>query len=132
MACFIVPMGVAVGTTVAQKVMEKREKEVVEEKAEKGRLSWSRKLSWLNKLLWGGVILLAIEHIWHGEVVPWPPFLTAMENPAEIPVMLYEMATIGVAMAVVVVAIWAVMVIIAERREKAVPKRKTEGLPTGS
>ncbi len=132
MACFLVPMGVAIGTSVAQKVLEKREKKVGEEKAEKGRLSWSRKLSWLNKLLWGGVILLAIEHIWHGEGAPWLPFLTAMENPAEVPVMLHEMATIGVAMAVVVIAIWAIMVMIAERRGKAIPKRKAEELPTGS
>lgn len=133
MACFLVPMGVAIGTSVAQKVVEKREKKVGEEKAEKGRLSWSRRLSWLNKLLWGGVILLAIEHIWHGEVVPWPPFLTAMENPAEVPVMLHEMATIGVAMTVVVTGIWAIMVMIAGRREKAMPEeRKAEQLPTGS
>ena len=132
MACFIVPAGVAIGTSVVQKVMENKEKKVGEEGTTKTGLSWSRKLSWLNKLLWGGVILLAIEHIWHGEVVPWPPFLTAMENPAEIPAMLYEMATIGVAMVVVVVAIWAIMVIIAERREKAIPKKKAEELPTRS
>ena len=129
MACFLVPMGVAIGTSVAQKVVEKREKKVGKEKAEKGRLSWSRRLSWLNKLLWGGVILLAIEHIWHGEVVPFAPFLTAMKNPADIPVMLHEMATIGGAMAGAVIVAWAIMVMIAEQREKAkaIPEeRKTE------
>jgi hypothetical protein len=126
-------MGVAIGTSVAQKVVEKREKKLGEEKAEKGGLSWSRRLSWLNKLLWGGVILLAVEHIWHGEVVPWPPFLTAMKNPAEIPAMLHEMATIGVAMAVVVTVVWAIMVVIAERREKAIAEeRKAEQVPIGS
>ena len=36
------------------------------------------KLWILNALLWGGVILLVLEHVWHHEVVPWPPFLTAM------------------------------------------------------
>ena len=133
MACFLVPMGVAIGTSVAQKVVEKREKKVGKGKAKKRRLSWNRRLSWLNKLLWGGVILLAIEHIWHGEVVPWPPFLTAMTNSAEIPTMLHEMATIGVAMTVVVTAVWAIMVMIAERREKvkAIPdERKAEVLST--
>ncbi len=64
-------------------------------------------------MLWGGVILLAIEHIWHGEVVPWPPFLTAMENPADIPTMLHEMATIGVSMAVIITLTWIVMVALA-------------------
>ena len=133
MACFLVPMGVAIGTSVARKVVEKREMKVGEEKAEKGRLSWSRRLSWLNTLLWGGVILLAIEHIWHGEVVPWPPFLTAMENPAEVPAMLHEMATIGGAMAGAAIAVWAIMVVIAERREKAIAEeRKAEQVPIGS
>lgn len=131
MACFLVPMGVAIGTSVAQKAVEKREKKVGKEKVEKGGLSWSRRLSWLNKLLWGGVILLAIEHIWHGEVVPWPPFLTAMENPANIPVMLHEMATVGGAMTGAVTAVWAIMVMIAERREKAIAQeRKAEELPS--
>lgn len=133
MACFLVPMGVAIGTSVAEKVVARREKKAGEKMTEKGGLSWSRRLSWLNKLLWGGVILLAIEHIWHGEVVPWPPFLTAMENPAEIPSVLYEMATIGGAMTIVVTAIWAIMVIIAERRERVIPKEKrAEELPTGT
>ena len=64
------------------------------------------KLGLLNAMLWGGTILLALEHIWHGEVVPWPPFLTAMSNPADIPVMLHEIATVGSAMTVVTLAVW--------------------------
>ena len=107
MACFLAPMAEAIGTSIVQKTVSK-------EKAER----W--KLGWLNKLLWGGVVLLAVEHIWHGEVVPWPPFLTAMENPEEIPVMLKEIAVIGVPMAVFVTIVWAVMVAVARRREKAV------------
>ena len=69
-------------------------------------LAQKLKLSILNALLWGGVILLAIEHVWHGEVTPWPPFLTAMATPADIPIMLSEMATIGTSMAVVVSLTW--------------------------
>lgn len=42
---------------------------------------------------------------WHGEVAPRPPFLTAMQTPDEIPVMLGEMATIGVGMAVLVTVV---------------------------
>ena len=100
MACFIVPGTEAVVTTIMQKVVSK-------ERAEK----W--KLSWLNTMLWGGVIVLAVEHIWHGEVVPWPPFLTAMGNPADVGPMLYEMATIGTVMAVVVTLAWIVLVVLA-------------------
>jgi len=66
----------------------------------------------------GGTILLAIEHVWHGEVVPWPPFLTAMENPADIPEMLHEMATVGGTMAGVITAVWGILVLVARRRER--------------
>jgi hypothetical protein len=124
MACFLVPAGEAIVTTVVQKVVQKREK-TGEEKAKKTGLTWSRRLSWLNKMLWGGTILLALEHIWHGEVVPWPPFLTAMETPSEVAPMLHEMATFGVAMALAVTAVWGIMILVAELKAKAaMPKVK--------
>ena len=125
MACFLVPMGEAIVTTVVQKVVENKEKKVGGETKITG-VSWSRRLSWLNKLLWGGVILLALEHIWHGEVVPWPPFLTAMENPADVAPMLHEMATFGVAMAIIVTVVWAIIVMVAELKAKAMPEAKVK------
>ena len=131
MACFLVPAGVAIGTTVAQKVVENKEKKVGGEGTTKTGLSWSRKLSWLNKLLWGGTILLALEHVWHGEVVPWPPFLTAMENPAEVAPMLHEMATIGVGMAIFVTIVWAIIVMIVELKAKAMPEAKVKPISGG-
>ena len=97
MACFIVPGAEAVATSIVHKVIGK-------ERAEKLRLKW------LNTMLWGGFIILAIEHIWHGEVVPWPPFLTAMRSPSETAVMLKEMATHGIAMALAITIAWAIMV----------------------
>jgi hypothetical protein len=78
------------------------------------------KLGLLNALLWGGVILLAIEHVWHGEVTPWPPFLTAMANPKEIPIMLHEMATIGTAMSTVVAFTWAATLTITKLMPKII------------
>jgi hypothetical protein len=81
-------------------------------------VKWSRKLSWLSNLLWGGVFLLAIEHVWHGEVVPWPPFLTAMNNPADIAPMLHEIATVGIGMAALVTAVWGAMVLAAHKKAK--------------
>jgi hypothetical protein len=127
MACFLVPVGEAVVTTVVQKVVEKREKKAVGQGEKKvseiGTAStgvkWSQRLGWLNKMLWGGAMLLALEHVWHGEVVPWPPFLTAMETPGEVGPMLHEMATYGVTMAVVVTVVWAIIVAITELRAKA-------------
>ena len=58
-------------------------------------------------MLWGGVILLAFEHLWHGEVVPFFPFLTAMSDAASTAEMLREMATVGVAMGVLITLVWA-------------------------
>ncbi|MCD6170941.1 MAG: hypothetical protein J7J36_00765 [Thermoplasmata archaeon] len=112
MACFLVPGSEAVVTTLLQKVVGK-------EKAEK----W--KLNWLNTMLWGGFILLAIEHVWHGEVVPWPPFLTAMKNPADTAAMLHEMATAGLAMAIVVTITWAIMVLVASILPKKIAGEAT-------
>ena len=121
MACFLAPAALAVATTVAQKVVERKEKEAgsVGETVSRSGGKWTQRLRWLNTMLWGGVILLALEHVWHGEVVPWPPFLTAMETPGEVGPMLHELATYGVTMAVVVTAVWAVMVVVAELRAKA-------------
>ena len=120
MACFLVPMGEAIVTTVVQKVIEKKEKNVTRaEGTTKTGLTWSRKLSWLNKMLWGGTALLGLEHLWHGEVVLSPPFLTAMKNPANIAPMLREAATVGVAMALFVTVIWAILILVVELKNKA-------------
>jgi hypothetical protein len=78
-------------------------------------LDWVHKLEWLNRMLWGGVLLLGIEHVWHGEITFWPPFLTAMQNPAETELMLHEMATVGVVMALFVTIVWFIGTVIADR-----------------
>jgi hypothetical protein len=131
MACFLVPAGEAIVTTVVQKVAEKRERKDGGEKAKKTGLTWSRRLSWLNKMLWGGTILLALEHVWHGEVVPWPPFLTAMANPADIAPMLHEMVVFGGAMVVAITAIWGIMILVAELKTKAMPAVKASPVSGG-
>ena len=69
-----------------------------------------RKLGMLSKMLWGGSALLAFEHIWHREIVPYFPFLTAMGNPNDAYEMLREMSTVGVTMALAVTAVWGVIV----------------------
>lgn len=116
MACFIVPGTEAIVTTAITKVVEKKEKK--EEKV----LPFSRKLRWLNNMLWGGTALLAFEHVWHGEVTPFFPFLTAAGNAQDAVQMLHEMATAGVGMAVVVTAVWVGMVAIASGVEKKAAK----------
>ena len=124
MACFIVPAAEAVITTVAEKVIKSKEKtEEVKVSlsegsvAKKTKIPFSTKLGWLNKLLWGGSALLAFEHIWHGEVVPFFPFLTAVKS-GETAEMLAEMGSAGVLMAVIVTAAWAGMLAVSSVIEK--------------
>ena len=131
MACFLVPMTEAIVTTVAKKVIEKKEQKAGAEKvtSEAGftmeKTPFSKKLGWLNKLLWGGSALLAFEHVWHGEVVPFFPFLTAAADPEEASVMLHEMATVGVSMAALVTLVWVGMLLVS----KALEKKALKALP---
>lgn len=126
MACFLVPASEAVVTTIAQKIVESREKKgIAKEESpvnEIPKVKFSEKLSWLNRMLWGGSALLAFEHVWHGEVNPVFPFLTAVQN-GETADMLAEMGTAGVGMAVLVTLIWGTMVVashaIENRKDKA-------------
>ncbi len=98
MACFVAPMSVAIVTTIFRK-----------------KIPETLKIGWLNIMLWGGVIMLAVEHIAHQEVVMYPPFLTAMNNPADIPAMLQEMATVGGTMTIAILLTWIVMVVLASK-----------------
>ncbi|WP_407425122.1 hypothetical protein [Treponema sp.] len=98
MACFLVPLTEGIILSAAKKIAFKKNADSV----------IKAKLGHLENMLYGGSFLLAIEHIYHGEVVLYPPFLTAMKNPEDIPEMLHEMATVGFSMALVVTAVWAV------------------------
>jgi hypothetical protein len=120
MACFVAPAGVAVVATIVQQVVKKKEgtTRYVDGELQKCVGKWTRRLRWLNTMLWGGVVLLCLEHIWHGEVVPWPPFLTAMNTPGDVGPMLHEIATYGSTMAVVILAAWGIMIGIAEVLER--------------
>lgn len=124
MACFLVPATEAVITTVISKVSSAKEKKqdlshIEAPQTEKKSFGFGKKLKWLNGMLWGGSALLAFEHVWHGEVTPFFPFLTAASNPADAADMLHEMATSGVAMALLVTLVWVGMVVVSgliERR----------------
>jgi hypothetical protein len=120
MACFLAPAGEAIVTTIIQKVVENREKKAGGSKSVRTPGKWSQRLGWLNKMLWGGSLLLALEHVWHGEIIASPPFLSAMQNPEDTATMLHEIATFGVAMAVVITVIWGIMVWVAEVKSRHV------------
>ncbi len=117
MACFLVSGAEAVVVKAVEKAEEKKElKGVAADGASDAvkRVPLSRKLKWLCNMLTGGAVLLAFEHMWHGEVVPWFPFLTAMYNAEDTAEMLHEMATVGVAMAVLITVVWIGMCVAAD------------------
>ena len=91
------------GAVVDDETVEKRE-----------RIPFSSKMRWLNGLLWGGSGLLAFEHLWHGEVTPFFPFLTAMKNKDDMMEMFKEMATVGVCMALLITFVWIVVCVVAD------------------
>lgn len=127
MACFLVPTAEAVVVTAAAQVVRARERKKTEASGEETRsttIPVSQKLRWLYSLLWGGALLLAFEHLWHGEVTPWFPFLTAAKDPAEAAVMLSEMSTVGVTMAVLVTVVWIGMVLVSNLLVKRNPANR--------
>ena len=112
MACFTITAAEAVVVSAAQITTYLLEKKGVikYEPNEDGtaKVKWSKKLGILNGMLWGGSFLLALEHIFHGEVAMYPPFLTAMEDAESTAEMFHEMGTVGVGMALAITAIWGV------------------------
>ncbi len=117
MACFLVPAAEAVVTTVVKKAADKKAEKTGKEVSN----MFIERLGTLNTMLWGGSGLLAFEHIWHGELTPFFPFLTNAADPANAYEMIMEMSTAGVGMAVLVTGVWAAMVAAAKVLEKDLP-----------
>ncbi|MBQ4480511.1 MAG: hypothetical protein II943_07725 [Victivallales bacterium] len=116
MACFIVPLAESVIATGVKSMLKRRQaKEQGTEAAESGLV---KKLGWLQKLGFGGSALLAIEHIYHGEITFVPPFLTAMNSPETTQEMLHEMFTVGTSMALLITVVWGAMCAVAHVLEK--------------
>ena len=134
MACFTVPAAEAIITTIAGRIIKSKEKhqtiDASKNVSEAPKIALSTKIGWLNKMLWGGSALLAFEHVWHGEVVPFFPFLTAVEN-GEAMEMLHEMATAGVSMALIVTAVWGIMIGVVSIFEKHADKPSAAGSLAG-
>lgn len=109
MACFTVPLAEAVVITAAEKIFLRKNADSFASQSKSLKIeSLREKIRILEKMLYGGSFLLAAEHLYHGEISFVPPFLTAMKTPSEIPVMLHEMATVGVGMAVAVTVVWGI------------------------
>jgi hypothetical protein len=94
MACFITPLTIGLILVIIRKLWRSVEK---------------YRLDILIYLMLGGALVLAVEHIWHGELVPWPPFLTAMQNPEDIPVVINEITRVGGTMTLAVTGAWLLL-----------------------
>ena len=108
MACFTVPLATAVVTGAAKNALPKSARSN----------PFVAKLGWLGKMMFGGSFLLAIEHIYHGEIIFTPPFLTAVKD-GETAGMLHEMATRGVAMTLLIGVVWVAMVAVSTWTERS-------------
>ena len=136
MACFLVSAAAGVGVAAAKYIVRHHEKKnelkVSEPKEYKfgSEVKWSKKLAYLELALFGGSFVLAGEHMIHGEVVPFPPFLTAMSSPADTAEMLHEIGTTGVLMFGLLVAAWAIGVFVIDlikyRKHKKAATAKLE------
>lgn len=100
MACFLVPLAEGIAVTTVEKLAFHSKKNTDEVRGIK------EKIGILKKMLYGGSILLAVEHIYHGELSFVPPFLTAMKSPEGTSAMFHEMMTSGVSMALLVTTAW--------------------------
>jgi hypothetical protein len=98
MACFAAPLALGAATFISRK-----------------RFPEGWRVGWLNAMLLGGSAALAVEHAAHGELVPWPPFLTAAAGPGGAAAVMQEILTVGAPMALAVVLAWAALVAVSSR-----------------
>uniref|UniRef100_A0A7J3ZKQ3 Uncharacterized protein n=1 Tax=Fervidicoccus fontis TaxID=683846 RepID=A0A7J3ZKQ3_9CREN len=109
MACFVMPLLVGVVLAIIRRLWRG---------AERSRLDM------LVYLMLGGALVLAAEHVWHGEVVPWPPFLTAMKSPQAISVLVNEVVRVGGTMTLAVTGAWLSLLGLARRLQAGVEPPK--------
>jgi hypothetical protein len=109
MACFVAPAGVAIVTTICGKKIPKK-----------------YHINWLNRLLWIVSAGLILEHAVNGEIVPYFPFLTALNNAKDTSVMIHEIFTTGLAILMACVAAWVIMVATASGLKKAQARQKSD------
>ena len=104
MCCFIVPLVEAIATTACRKTISQP------------RTVLGRHLSDLEKMLWGGSLMLIVDHVINGELTWRFPFFTALDSAGGGAVMLREMLTVGVPMALILTAAWVLYAYLKERR----------------
>jgi hypothetical protein len=109
MCCFLVPLAQAVVVSAYRKTHTA----AVNDPAS-GMLL--RRLPDLEKMLWGGTLMLIVDHVINGELTWRFPFFTALGQTGGGEVMLREVLTVGVPMALALTLVWAVWAALKERR----------------
>jgi hypothetical protein len=66
-------------------------------------------------MLFGGVLMLIVDHLHSGELVPYPPFLTA-----GIDSIATEVFEVGVPMTMIVFLTWGLIISIVNRRQQRI------------
>ena len=89
MCCFVAPVAVATITTVVKK-----------------KIPAKYHVEWLLLMLWGGNVMLIVDHIINGEVVPYFPFFTKSWSE-----MWPEILSVGMPMTIAIFAIWGAAVL---------------------
>ena len=92
MACFVTPLTTAAIATASRK-----------------KIPAKYRPDWLLIMLWGAVVALIVDHAINGEISIYPPFFTALKNPADTAIMLKEIAVTGTAMTAAIFATWGIM-----------------------
>lgn len=105
MACFTAAIVEVAAVSLIKRKVAQKELSQASSTTQSPKIPLSVKLGWLVTMLWGGVFLLAIEHIYHGEIIAQFPFLTAVRD-GNTHEMLVEIATIGGGICVLIPLVW--------------------------
>lgn len=103
MACILAPTAAAIITTAIRK-----------------NIPAKYNINGFLAMLWGGVLMLLVDHVISGEIVAYPPFLTA-----GVEKIVPEIFQVGVPMTIVVFVAWMTMLVVAAKSNKPVSKGKT-------
>ena len=112
MSCFLVPLTEAIATSAYCQINKKS--------IEKSESALKRHVPALEKMLWGGSLMLMVDHAINGELSLSFPFFTVLSAEGGFQIMLREMLSVGLPMALVLTAAWAVYAALKERRARTV------------
>ena len=109
MSCFVAPLVQAIATTAYRKLNAKTV-------GNPSSNLFLRHITDLEKMLWGGSVMLIVDHVINGELTWRFPFFTALGETGGAEVVLREILAVGVPMSLVLTLVWAVYVVVKERR----------------